>query len=243
MRTFFRFVLRSLVLAVVALISALVAMSFAIHGREIAVPDLLNQTPAEARRIAQNEGFAFEVERQYYSANVPEGKILSQLPPVGTLVRRGWEIRVAESLGAQRVEIPQLVGESERAATMNIQRRGLQISSVAAVPYAGAVPDQVLAQSPPSSANGIAAPKLSLLVAAQPPPQAFLMPSFIGQFLGSATLTLRNSGLQLGAVTLAASAASAPVPTQVTPASIITSQTPAAGDKILANGTVSFQVR
>ena len=77
---FFRFVLLALVLLVVALVSALTAMRFAIHGSEIAVPDLVGKTPAEARRIADAAGFQMEVERQYYSADVPEGKIVSQVP-------------------------------------------------------------------------------------------------------------------------------------------------------------------
>src|SRR5437016_5784879 len=103
MKSFFRFVFLGLVLLVVALVSALTAMRFAIHGREVAVPDLVGRTPAEARRIADGGGFQMDIERQYYSATIPEGKILSHLPLPGTQVRRGWQIRVAQSLGQQRV--------------------------------------------------------------------------------------------------------------------------------------------
>ena len=83
MKSFFRLVLLALVLLVVALVSALTAMRFAIHGREVAVPDLVGKTPAEARRIADAGGFQMDIERQYYSPTVPEGKILSQLPARG----------------------------------------------------------------------------------------------------------------------------------------------------------------
>ena len=99
MKSFFRTVLLGLVLLVVALVSALTAMRFAIHGREVALPDFVGKTPAEARRIAEDSGLQVEVERQYYSPSVAEGRILSQLPLAGTLVRRGWQVRVAESLG------------------------------------------------------------------------------------------------------------------------------------------------
>ena len=73
MKSFFRLVLLALVLLVVALLSALTAMRFAIHGREVAVPDLVGKTPAEARRVAEPSGLQVEVERQYYSPNVAEG--------------------------------------------------------------------------------------------------------------------------------------------------------------------------
>ena len=52
MKSFFRLVLLALVLLVVALISALTAMRLAIHGHEVAVPDLVGKNPAVARMIA-----------------------------------------------------------------------------------------------------------------------------------------------------------------------------------------------
>ena len=57
---------------------------------------------------------------------VAEGRVVSQMPEAGEVVRRGWDVRLALSLGPQRVEIPQVVGESERAARINIAQRGLQ---------------------------------------------------------------------------------------------------------------------
>jgi eukaryotic-like serine/threonine-protein kinase len=258
MKAFFRFVLLTLVLLVVALVSALTAMRFAIHGREVSVPDLVGKTPAESRRITDAAGFQMEVERQYYSSSIPEGRILSQLPPPGTQVRRGWQIRVAESLGPQRVEIPNVLGESQRAATINILRRGLDVGSVAQIEMRGPLPEQVLGQSPAPNASGIAAPKISLLTTESALPQAFLMPNFTGQALGGVTLVLQDSGFRLGSVGVAPSATTpaapaaesvvaplpAPVPPpQPTPASVIVSQNPAPGAKIVEGSAVNFEVR
>jgi len=257
MKSFFRFVLLALVLLVVALVSALTAMRFAIHGREVAVPDLVGKTPAEARRIADAGGFQMDIERQYYSATVPEGKILSQLPPPGTLVRRGWQIRVAESLGPQRVEIPNVLAESQRAAEINILRRGLDVGAVAHIEMRGAPAEQVLGQSPPPNASGIAAPKISLLTIEPAPPQAFLMPNFTGQALGGVTMVLQDAGFRLGNVSITPSpitladpatdssvATSPPAPPkQPTPASVIVSQNPAPGAKIVIGSAVDFEVR
>lgn len=260
MKAFFRFIWLTLVLLVVALVSALTAMRFAIHGREVSVPDLVGKTPAEARRIADTAGFQMEVERQYYSASIPEGRILSQLPPPGTQVRRGWQIRVADSLGPQRVEIPNVLGESPRAAQINILRRGLDVGSVARIEMRGPPPDQVMGQSPAPNASGIAAPKISLLTTEAAPPQAFLMPNFAGQALGGVTLVLQDSGFRLGTVSFAPSPTSPPPltiesavatqsvtpplpPPPPSPASIIVSQNPAPGAKIVAGSAVNFEVR
>jgi len=257
MKSFFRFVLLALILLIVALVSAVTAMRIAIHGREVAVPALVGKTPAEARRIAELDGFQFEVERQYYSANVTAGRILSQLPLAGTLIRRGWQIRVAESLGRQRVEIPSVLGQSERAAEFNIRRRGLDVGVVSEVEMPGTAADQVLAQSPTPGASGIATPKINLLTGQPVPPQAYVMPSFVGQTLGSVAAILKDAGLQVGSVTVAASGAesgsttgaapgqAAPqtAPPQPSPNSVIVSQKPAAGGRVQVGSAVNFEVR
>jgi hypothetical protein len=185
------------------------------------------------------------VERQYYSPNVPEGRILSQLPPAGTQVRRGWQVRVAESLGPQRVEIPDVQGQSERAAEINIRRRGLEVGTVAQMPLPGSPADQVVSQSPPPNASGVSVPKISLLVTEAEQPQAFVMPNFIGQALGSVTLALQDAGLHVGNITLAAQpGAPAPAPPlPSSPASIVVSQNPAPGHRIIAGTAVDFEVR
>lgn len=253
MRSFFRFAVLALILVIVAMVSGLTAMRFAIHGQEVAVPSLVGLTPVEAERSVAGPGLQLAIERQYYSPQIAEGRIMSQLPLPGTKVRRGWQVRVAQSLGPIRVAIPDVTGQSEHAAELNIRRRGLDIASMAEVATEGIPADQVLAQSPMANATELVAPKISLLVTADAQPQAFVMPSFVGQPLGSVSRTLQDSGFKLGNVGVA-SIVEAPVdqtgpavapapPVQPSPASIIVSQNPAAGQKVLAGTVVSFEVR
>lgn len=248
--------LLALVLLTVALISALTAMQLAIHGREVAIPKLVGMSPFEAERTGAAAGLQVVVERRFYSADIPEGKIMTQMPPPGTKVRRGWSVRVAESLGPQRVAIPGVTGGSERIAELNIRRRGLSLGSVARVSFRDAPLDQVISQSPPANASGVAAPKISLLVSDGAQPPAYVMPNFTGQPLGSAMLALVDAGIKVGKVSVlppalasasvgepqaapvAASAASQP-----SPASMIVTQTPLPGQKVVAGSAVNFEVR
>ena len=262
----------ALLLVTVALVSALVTMRIALHAREVKVPDLHNRTPSEARRLAEQEGLAAQMDRQYYSPVVPEGRILSQTPVAGSIVRRGWNVRFAVSLGPQRVTIPQVVGQSERAAGITLQQRGLDIS-VSEINVPGAAPGQVLAQDPPADATDVAVPKVNLIVAAQnPAPEAYVMPVFVGRPLGSVEVAIKDAGFTLGKVTIAdqttqatsspstgspiqsspqampnpASAAPAPptAPSGVsTPAAIVISQQPAAGQRVVAGSEIRFVVR
>ena len=242
----------ALVLVIVAMISALTAMRFAIHGQEVAVPPLVGLSPGEAERTAAAMGLQISIERQYYSPQIPEGRIMSQLPLPGAKVRRGWQVRVAQSLGPTRVAIPDVTGQSEHAAELNIRRRGLDIASVAQVEEAGIPADQVLAQSPPANAQQVLAPKISLLITTTGGPQSFVMPIFVGQPLGTASRILQDAGFKLGNVGVApaspdagnpAAPAAPSLPPQPTPASIIVGQAPAAGQRIAAGGVVNFEVR
>ena len=257
MRKLLRYFLLTLVLVVVALISALTAMRLAIHGREVSVPDLRGKSPVEARSLADKVGLAIAVERNYYSATVPEGKVLSQVPAHGSVVRRGWEVRLALSLGPQRVAIPQLLGDSERAANLTLAQRGIELETVARGLIPGSAADQVLAQDPPANSTNVSSPKVSVLVAQADLPAAFVMPSFLGQPLGTVTNTLHDAGFSVGRVTMAiASPTSEPgamqveesapgplIPTTPSPASIIVAQEPVPGAKVFAGAAINFVVK
>lgn len=271
MRSALRLIWMASVLIIVALVSAVTAMQFAIHGREVTVPDLRGKTPAEARFAAEQSGLEAQVERQYYSSTVPEGKVLSQMPAAGTVVRRGWEVRLASSLGPQRVAIPEIVGDSDRAAAINIAQRGLNLGETAGVELQGAIAGQVIAQDPPANATDVAAPKISLLVAQDPPPQDFVMPSFVGQTLENVTATLKSAGFSVGKLTIAvpplpaapsaavsphpgvtipivpAPATSTPLQTTATPVpsatSVVVSQDPAPGAKVTGGSAINFVVK
>src|SRR5579871_5483964 len=66
MKSAIRFAMLALVLVIVAMVSALTAMRFAIHGQEVAVPALVGLTPLEAEREAAGLGLQISVETQYY---------------------------------------------------------------------------------------------------------------------------------------------------------------------------------
>ena len=137
-------------------------------------------TPHDAENALESNGLVLDRTDRFYSAEVPAGRIVSQVPPPGEQVRRGWRVRVAESMGPQRVTIPDLAGDSERSAEINIRRRGLEMGTMAAATIPGDPPDQIVAQSPPANAVNVSAPKVSVLVAAPEDRKSYVMPDLAG---------------------------------------------------------------
>jgi len=244
MKSFFRMLLLGLVLVVVALISALTSMRFAIHGRQVAVPQLAGLTPEEAGRAVEGLGLSMKVDRQFYSATVPVGKIVSQSPEAGAQVRRGWRVLVAESLGPVRVSPPNVVGETERAAAINIGRRGLQAGDGGVLSLPGQDAGTVLAQNPAANSTSVTSPSVNLLLSGAPSAHSYVMPNFVGSPLASATKALTDARMHVGTVSAVPAApgdTTPPVP--IGPTAIIVSQIPALGQRVQEGQAVNFEVR
>jgi beta-lactam-binding protein with PASTA domain len=251
-----RWLTRSLILLLIMLFSALAAMRLAIHGREVRVPDVKGMTVLQAQETANASGLIVSVEDKFYSSAVPSGKIISQVPGPSSRVRRGWRVRVAESLGLQRVTIPDLVGQTERAASLNLHRRGLDLGTVAGIELSNVPPEQVVAQIPAPNAADVTSPNVSILLAQPPSTPQFVMPNFVGRQLGEAKEKISRAGLQPASVSSSISktnpatdaGSSAPVPSSpIQPiaapnSGIIVSQAPPPGARVTPDTQIRLQV-
>ena len=196
---FFNILLGALAMLIVALLSAFITMRLAIHGREVKIPNLTGLSLAEASDQTRSLGLRLNLENRFYSPNTPPGRVLAQSPAPGVTVRREWAVRVTESLGPQQVAIPDLLGQSERTASINIRRLGLELGAVAHVAAPGD-PGVVIAQTPLPNAAGVDRPRVSLLLsepAEAESPDAFVMPSLAGLTLAGASARAAASGLHI----------------------------------------------
>jgi beta-lactam-binding protein with PASTA domain len=223
-----------------ALFCAFLSMRLAIHGREVEVPNFEGRTDGEAALAARELGLNLSVENRFYSSAIAQNHVLSQSPAPGSHVRRGWQVRITESLGAQRVSVPDVTGVTERPASLMLKRLQLEVSSVAHLP-SPAPAGIVLSQSPPPNSSGLNGPTVSLLVSDEesaPDDQAFVMPSVIGLSLNTAALRLASVGLHIGTAQTPDEpfdplGTDPAVPTTVyTAVASVTSQIPLAGHRI-----------
>lgn len=245
---FFNILLGGMAMIAVALISAFISMRLAIHGREVEVPNLAGLTIAEASQAASSEGLSLNVENRFYSNDVAPGHILAQSPTSGVTVRREWTVRVTESLGPQKVSVPNLIGQTQRPAAILMQRLSLDMGTVAQLPVA-AESGIVLAQTPTPNASGIDRPRVSLLLSApeDPDSDAYVMPSLTGLTLAGAAARAAAAGVHIASIedvnlpvpTAPGAAAPASVPAPV-PATAPTTAAPVSATAV-GPGTVVDQ--
>jgi beta-lactam-binding protein with PASTA domain len=189
-----------LLMLVVFVLFAGIALRLALHAREVTIPDLAGLTVAQASDAALRSGLDLNIEDKFYSRTVPAGRMLSQAPAAGSRVRRGWQVRVTESLGPQQVTIPDVVGEPVREASLDLRKASLDLGTLAHIDAPGDT-DMVLSQTPPPDA-GVDQPRVNLLLSQQGAgaSDAFAMPSFVGMSWTSANRAAIALGLRVAAL-------------------------------------------
>jgi beta-lactam-binding protein with PASTA domain len=233
LRSLFRLFLLFTVLVAVALLSAIATIRLTIHGRQESMPKLVGISLETAQRITAGLGLELKIEDKIYSTDYPVNQIAQQMPPAGTPLKMGQHVHVLVSLGPPQVAVPNLVGDSVRAARITAIQRGLTVGEVAVLPWSGD-PDQVVAQDPPPASEEVRTPTVNLLISAGEQPPAYLCPRFIGQPIAEVGRVLAKNGFKLGQIT--------PLTTNGGSPGIILTQSPPPGSKIGSDAVFSFQV-
>ena len=247
MKRFFNILLGAMAMVAVALVSAFVTMRLAIHGREVKVPNLTGLSLSDASRKASSMGLRLNLENRFYSPDVTPGTVLAQSPAAGATVRREWAVRVTESLGPQQVAIPDVVGQSERAASVNVRRLSLDLGTVAHLAVPGEA-GMVLAQTPNANAVGVDRPRVSVLLSTEEEEEqseGFVMPSLTGLTLAGAAARASAVGLHVvSAEEVAGAAPAAPtVPAEgSSQAGVVVAQTPIAGHRVAKGDPVRISL-
>lgn len=214
------------------LLFAVAAMRVAVRVREVPAPDLRNQTVAEARAIAADEGLVLQVDQTgRLDPKIPAGRVAVQEPAPGTVTRRQRSIRVWVSQGPRVTVVPALTGESERAAQLRLQQDGLAVSSLAEVRSTQFPGGTVIAQEPPAQSRGT---EVALLVSRGEESRYYVMPDLIGVSGSRAVELLRTRGFRVSVV--------GELPYPGVPAGIVLRQAPAAGFQIAAGDPISLEI-
>lgn len=210
------------VLAAAAFLSAIMAMRFAIQGREVDMPNLVGKTSSDAQAILQGRGLQLKVVDRVYS-NLPPNSVARQSPGPGEHMKIPQEAHVVLSLGPQNVTIPALVGESLRVARIQLLQAGLQLGEVTSYFSPDSSSDAVLQQTPASGTRATS-PRVDLLVQQGEQKVSYVMPWLVGMPLTEADRLIASGGLKLTKTTLS--------PSAQWPKGTVFEQTPGPGVKI-----------
>jgi serine/threonine-protein kinase len=124
------------------------------RAREVKVPDLRGKTVSEADAMLTREGLVLKSDpTRVPDANVPAGRILSQEPEPGRILRRARAVRVRVSDGMRAALVPAVSGQPERTAEMALTGARLPVVGRAEIRSSDYPANVVVAQDPPAGAR------------------------------------------------------------------------------------------
>jgi serine/threonine-protein kinase len=213
-------------------IFAVLAARVAVRARDVAVPNLVGRSLADASAAAAALDLQLRVdEARRHDASVLAGHVLGQEPTPGSPTRRQRSVRVWLSDGPKIAMAPALVGEAQRAAEIRVVQDGLQLGRVAEIRSALYPPDVVVAQDPPP---GVQTTEVRLLVNRGEDRASYVMPDLIGVNAERAADVLRIRGFRVS-ITAQTVASGLPL-------GIVTRQSPAGGYQVHPGDAITLEV-
>ena len=92
------------------------------------IPDVVNDTEADARKKIEEAGLVVGNTKEEYSSTVEAGKVIGTDPVIGSSVDKGTTVNLIISKGTEggQVVVPNIVGKSEAVALKKLTDAGLQ---------------------------------------------------------------------------------------------------------------------
>lgn len=200
-----------------------------------AVPDLGGLTLVEAENRLAESGLEMSVaDAPRYDDDVPPGRVLQQRPRGASLVKRGSEVEVVESLGPAVLEVPELRGVAVAAAQVSLSAAGLTLGRTANVFAAGSARGRVVQQNPPPLQRVGQAAAVDLYVSDEDPTQTYIMPDLVYRDVREVREFFESRGFRVGGVK--------PEPYEGVAPGVVLRQHPLAGHPLRRQEVISLVV-
>jgi len=163
---------------------------------------------------------------------VPSGEVISQSPSPGTDVNVGSAVNLVISTGPPQVPVPNVVGDTEAAATSAITSAGLTLGTVTPQSSGNVPSGDVITETPNAGTEVNSGSAVNLVVSSGPAQVA--VPGVVGITQAAATTAITSVGLVVGSVTTATSS--------TIPSGSVISENPVAGTLVNVGSAVNLVV-
>ena len=200
----------------------------------VVVPDLVGKEVVQTLERLSDLGLNTKVKGSEYSADVPKHHVIYQDPDPGSEIKRGRDVRIIISKGAQAVVLPNLVGIGLAQARIFLDENDLHQGHLSYT-YDPAMPkEEILSQYPRAGFLGVRGDTVDLLLSAGPAPQVIFMKDLRGLVFHQAVEIIEKLHLTSGTIRSIREAG-------LVEGTVVEHQ-PAAGYPVVAGSAVAFSV-
>lgn len=184
-----------------AAISTYLTVHLLIRGEDtVIVPDLVGKEVVLTLERLSDLGLNTKVKGSEYSVSVPKHRVISQDPEPGCEIKRGRDVRIIISKGAQAVVMPNLIGMGLSQARIFLADNDLRPGQQSYT-YDKAMPkEEILSQYPLAGSVGLRGETVDLLVSAGPAPRSIPMVALRGLGFNQAIEIIERHHLTTGAI-------------------------------------------
>ena len=165
------------------------------------VPSVEGLSAEVAQAKLDSAGFKYEwLEEGRYSAQVPAGMVLVQMPAANRTAKLGRTVRLTKSLGLREVEIPDLRGKSQKQAEISLTRAGLVKGEIIKGAHAS-IPRGVVIRTEPMAGSVVRmGDTVDVVISAGVTTGKIMLPSFEGEMIDNVYPKLEKLGFRVGKI-------------------------------------------
>ncbi len=202
MKKIFKHIIAISIITVITItLFELIIMPFYVrHGKSKELIDVTSMDIKSAMIMIKTSGFKGMVTDTIYTSEVRPNIVLDQHPEPGTIVKKGRTVRLKITQAEKLVQVPNIVGQSQRSAQLLLNKVGLKIGAISKE-YSVTHPNGVVVNQMPDSTGTL--PKgysVRVIISKGRSPNNIQVPSLFGLSKEAAELELRKTGLRIGKI-------------------------------------------
>lgn len=165
------------------------------------VPSVVGKSAKEAEQILVENDLEFAWDTAgLFSAHIPEGGVVSQVPPAGREVKESRKVYLVRSLGLKRLIVPDLRGKSLTQAQMTLKQNGFVVGGQSQQAHPSIPLGAVISTLPAAGRQMRSGDTVSIILSSGSVGSAAMLPDLVGLKFTDAVGKLDSLGFVLGRV-------------------------------------------
>ncbi len=195
MRNLFKLLFYFIGFIIIGAIAAFLVFELVDFDRRVSVPLLIGKSIPKATELLKERKLSLNVEGEDYNAENPEGYIIRQDIRPGERIKKGMDINVFVSKGAEMFSMPSFEGQLLADVKLTLINLGMEVRKVTRVHSDTVEKGRIIAQRPlPGNVGGN---KVNFLVSLGRYEVSYRCPSFVNMTIDDARELAGALGLEL----------------------------------------------
>ncbi len=216
-------------------VCAYLTLTFIIKSEDtVTVPDVVGKEVVYTLKTLSDLELNTKVRKFEYNASITANHVIFQEPEAGTVIKKGRDVRLIISKGAQTILMPNLTNLSHRQALIILETNDLGAGIDSRTYHSEIEKDNIITQTPyPNTAIRRNA-NVDLLISLGRRPLAYMMPDLKMSAVSDAVIAIEQINLKLGEIQIKVAKGA--------PEDVVIRQEPQAGHRVIAKEVVNLLV-